>query len=147
MSGVTAEEVGRSLTAATSSSRFVVPNYWRDPVSGVGYQVQVEIPQALMKSPTDIETVPVKANGDTPILLRDVAGVKEGTMPGQVDRYNMRRVVSMTANVEGKDLGRVSGRIAEAIAAAGDVPAGVQVDVRGQVTPMKEMFGPLLFAP
>ena len=43
--GVTVEQIGRSLAAATSSSRFIQPNYWRDPASGVAYQVQVEIPQ------------------------------------------------------------------------------------------------------
>jgi len=55
--------------------------------------------------------------------------VKEGTMPGEIDRYNMRRVVSMTANVEGEDLGRVAARVAAAIRDAGELPAGVQVDV------------------
>jgi multidrug efflux pump subunit AcrB len=119
----------------------VVPNYWRDPASGIGYQVQVEVPQALMRSAADVETVPVKPNGSTPLLLRDVADVKEGAMPGEVDRYNMRRLVSMTANIEGEDLGRVTKRIAQALAAAGAPPPGVQVDVRGQVTPMREMFG------
>src|SRR5262249_24398955 len=143
VTGVSAEEVARSLVSATSSSRFVVPNFWRDPASGIGYQVQVEIPQALMRSGTDVETVPVKQNGSTPLLLRDVADVKESTMPGEVDRYNMRRLVSMTANVEGEDLGRVAERIARAVDAAGKVPDGVQVDVRGQVTPMREMFGGL----
>ncbi len=143
MAGVTAEDVARSLVAATSSSRFVVPIYWRDPNDGIGYQVQVEIPQARMRSARDIEEVPVKAA----VLLRDVAGVKEGTMPGQIDRYNMRRLVSMTANIEGEDLGRVASRIATALASVGDPPAGVQVDVRGQVTPMREMFGPLVFDP
>ena len=102
-----------------SSSRFTAPNYWRDPGSGIGYQVQVEIPQALMRSATDVETVPVKQNGRTPLLLRDVAAVKEGSMAGEVDRYNMRRLVSMTANIEGEDLGRVAGRIASAIEATG----------------------------
>ena len=145
LTGVTAEEVSRSLLAATSSSRYVVPNFWRDPASGIGYQVQVEIPQALMRSASDVETVPVKTNGQSPLLLRDVATVKEGTMPGEIDRYNMRRLVSMTANIEGEDLGRVSGRIAAAIDAAGSPPAGVQIDVRGQVTPMREMFRGLAF--
>jgi multidrug efflux pump subunit AcrB len=143
--GVTAEAVARSLVAATSSSRFVVPNFWRDPVSGIGYQVQVEIPQALMRSAADVEGVPVKANGTTPLLLRDVADVKEGVMPGEVDRYNMRRLVSMTANIEGEDLGRVAGRIGQAVEDAGTPPPGVQVDVRGQVTPMREMFRGLAF--
>ncbi len=144
-SGVTADDVARSLVAATSSSRFVVPNFWRDPNSGVGYQVQVEIPQTLMRTATDIETVPIKANSSIPLLLRDVSTVRDGTMPGEVDRYNMRRIVSMTANIEGEDLGRVSGRISKAIEAAGAPPTGVQIDVRGQVTPMREMFSGLTF--
>jgi multidrug efflux pump subunit AcrB len=152
-SGVTSDDVARSLVAATSSSRFVVPNYWRDPGSGVGYQVQVEIPQSLMRSATDVQTVPVKPHTvgtgsqtlPQPLLLRDVADVTEGTMPGEVDRYNMRRLVSMTANIEGEDLGRVADHITRAIAAAGELPTGVQVDVRGQVTPMREMFQGLAF--
>ena len=144
-SGVTADDVGRSLVAATSSSRFTVPNYWRDPASGIGYQVQVEIPQALMKSPREVETIPVKRVAGERRLLRDVADVKEGTMPGEVDRYNMRRLVSMTANIDGEDLGRVAERIAKALDAAGPPPAGVTVDVRGQVTPMHELFQGLRF--
>ncbi|MCI0457482.1 MAG: efflux RND transporter permease subunit [Gemmataceae bacterium] len=139
-SNVTAEDVARSVVAATSSSRFVVPNYWRDPASGIGYQVQVEIPQALMNSIKELETVPVKHFNGQQRLLRDVASVREGTMPGEYARYNMRRLVSMTANVEGDDLGRVAGDIARAIEAAGEPPRGVEVDVRGQVTPMQEMF-------
>src|SRR5207302_3876986 len=116
------------------------PNFWRDPASGVGYQVQVEVPQILMKSVADVETVVVKPHPETPVLLRAVATVREGTMPGQVDRYNMRRLVSMTANIEGEDLGRVAEQIALALDGAGKPPTGVQVDVRGQVTPMREMF-------
>src|SRR6185437_6693055 len=71
--------------------------------------------------------------------------VKEGTMPGEIDRYNMRRVVSMTANVEGEDLGRAASRVAAAIRDAGELPPGVQVDVRGQVAPMREMFRDLSY--
>src|SRR5205085_6942999 len=52
--GVKMDEVSRSLVAATSSSRFVVPNYWADPNSGVAYQIQVQIPQAKMNSLEEI---------------------------------------------------------------------------------------------
>ncbi len=143
--GATAEDVARSLLAATASSRFVVPNFWRDPASGIGYQVQIEIPQALMKSVGNVEGVPVKSGGQFPLSLRDVSEVTEATMPGEIDRYNMRRLVSMTANIEGEDLGRVASRIAHAIDTVGPPPAGVQVDVRGQVTPLREMFRGLTF--
>jgi multidrug efflux pump subunit AcrB len=64
-------------------------------------------------------------------------------MPGEYDRYNMRRLVSMTANVYGEDLGRVANQITQAVQAAGEPPRGVQVDVRGQIEPMQQMFGGL----
>ena len=139
LSGVTSEEVAQSLVAATSSSRFVVPNYWRDPTNGVGYQVQVEIPQARMDSVQEVGLVPVKRTPHGQLLLRDVAEVVEGSMPGEYDRYNMRRVVSMTANIEGEDLGRVAAH-RTTFAAAGEPPRGVTVQVRGQVVPMEQMF-------
>jgi len=140
LSGVTAEEISRSLVTATSSSRFVVPNYWPDPKTGIGYQVQVEIPVALMDSVTQVETIPVQRSGGPSLLLRDVAKVRRGTMAGEYDRYNMKRTVSLTANIVGEDLGRVSGRVTKALARAGALPKGVNVDVRGQIVPMREML-------
>ena len=116
LSGATVNQVSRSVLAATSSSRFLVPNYWPDPKSGIGYQVQVEIPQPAMSSLDDLGTVPIlhKENG-SPLLLRDVAQITQGTMPGQFDRYNMKRELSLTANITGADLGSVSGQVITAV--------------------------------
>jgi multidrug efflux pump subunit AcrB len=143
LSGVSATQVSNSLLAATSSSRFVVPNYWADPATGIGYQVQLEIPPFQMNSTQQIGTVPVKDTEQGPILLRDMAQVRTGSMPGEFDRYNMTRLLSVTANIEGEDLGRVTSHISEALRAAGEPPRGVTVDVRGQVVPMHDMFGGL----
>jgi multidrug efflux pump subunit AcrB len=140
LSNVTVAEVARSLVAATSSSRFVVPNYWPDPKTGIGYQVQVEIPYQIMDSITEVETIPVQRAGGEPLLLRDVAKVGPGTMPGEYDRYNMKRVISLTANIFGEDLGRVAGQVDRAIAAAGEPPKGSTVEVRGQIAPMNDML-------
>jgi multidrug efflux pump subunit AcrB len=143
LSGVTTSDVARSLVSATSSSRFVVPIYWTDPNSGIGYQVQVEIPPYQMKSAEEIGLVPVKGKGDRQLLLRDVAQIQARKLPGEYDRYNMQRLVSMTANIQGEDLGRVAAHLAEALRAAGEPPRGVSVDVRGQIVPMQQMFGGL----
>jgi multidrug efflux pump subunit AcrB len=143
--GATASDAAKALTPFTSSSRFTVPNYWRDPASGVGYQVQVEVPYALVGSVKDLEQAPVIEKGTERILVRDIGQIKEGTMPGQIDRYNMRRVVSMTGNIQGEDLGEVARQVAKAIEAAGKPPGGVQVDVRGQVAPMNELLRGLGF--
>ena len=140
LSDISVAEIARSLVAATSSSRFVVPNYWPDPRSGIGYQVQVEVPYQVMNSITEVETIPIQKPGGAPLLLRDVATVSPGTMPGEFDRYNMKRVVSLTANIAGEDLGRVAGHVERAIARAGAPPKGATIDVRGQIAPMNEML-------
>jgi multidrug efflux pump subunit AcrB len=153
-SGITTEEVANSLVAATSSSRFTVPNYWADPKTGIGYQVQVEIPTPRMASSKEVKLVPIKTPTQArsasersgprgQLFLQDVARVHESTEPGEYDRYNMKRLVSFTANIEGEDLGRAAKHIGEAIKAAGEPPRGVTVDVRGQVVPMQQMFGAL----
>jgi multidrug efflux pump subunit AcrB len=135
--GVTVEQVSRSLVGATSSSRFTQPNYWRDPGSGTAYQVQVEVPQAQMKSIEDVESVPAMPSGAPRPLVGDVAQVGYGTMIGEYDRYNQQRMITITANVEGTDLGRASNDVAAAIRRAGDAPKGSRVDVRGQVPQMQ----------
>ncbi len=155
LSGVTARDVGESLIAATYSSRYTTRIYWRDELNGNSYQVQVQVPQAKMTEATDVGLIPLTpranrqqaakhadspSNPTPPLLVRDVARVMRGEMPGEVDRYNMRRYLSLTANVEGEDLGRVIDRLDAAIARAGQPPRGIEVDLRGQVRPMREMF-------
>jgi multidrug efflux pump subunit AcrB len=138
--GVTVEQVGRSLVAATSSSRFTQPTYWGDPTSGTAYQVQVELPQSRITSIEDVQTVPVasSANGKTVPLVGDVAQLSYGTASGEVDRYNQQRMVSIIGNVAGSDLGRAANDVTEAIKRAGDAPRGVTVAVRGQVPAMQQ---------
>jgi multidrug efflux pump subunit AcrB len=142
-SGITASDVGRSLAPLTLSSRFTTPLYWRDPASGIGYQIQVQLEQPKLESTQQLGTLPVGKSGEKQVPLSSVADIVPGKQPGQYDRYNMRRVVGITANVRGEDLGTVAGRIAQAIQAAGTPPTGVHVDVRGQIVPMQQMFNGL----
>jgi multidrug efflux pump subunit AcrB len=156
ISGTTAAQVARSIVAATSSSRFVVPNYWPDSKSGIGYQVQVEIPQPAMNSLDDLATVPVRQSG-SPVLLRDVAEITAGTMPGEYDRYNMKRELSLTANIAGTDLGRIAQKVVKALdevqkadnaekdsqAKPGQKPVRVTYELRGQIPPLRQMLSGL----
>ena len=51
--------------------------------------------------------------------------------------------MSIMANIEGEDLGRVARQVKQAIQAAGEPPRGVAVDIRGQIEPMELMFSGL----
>src|SRR5207237_1273955 len=73
--GVKMSDVSRSLVAATSSSRFVVPNYWADPNTGVAYQLQVQVPQARMNSVDEAQNLPITYKAGEAVLLRNIASV------------------------------------------------------------------------
>ena len=73
-------------------------------------------------------------------MVRDVATVRKGVRPGEIDRDMSQRYVTLVANVEGEDMGRASRQVTQAIAAAGEPPRGVRVEPMGQLPPMLEMF-------
>ena len=153
LSGLKQIDVSRALTMATSSSRFIVPNYWADPKSGIAYQVQVEVPRPVLRSPNegvqtvksvdDLARLPVRKTADSQVLVRDVSTLQAGTMPGQFDRYNMKRQITITANIFDEDLGAVANKVQAAIQSAGQPPKDVKIEVRGQVVPMNEMMSGL----
>ncbi len=138
--GVTVDQVGRSFAAATSSSRFVAPNYWADPRSGIAFQVQVQVPQPRMTTLEDLRVVPVSAGGVAKPLLGDLARIENATIVGEYDRVNGQRMVTLTANVAGEDLGRALAQVNAAIRRAGEPPRGATVAIRGQIAAMAETF-------
>ncbi|PYT24248.1 MAG: acriflavin resistance protein, partial [Acidobacteria bacterium] len=139
---LTVADVAKSMVAATSSSRFVEPNFWRDPVSGNGFQIQVEIPQNRVRSIEELKGLRLSSEGHQ-ALLRDVADVRFGTTMGEVDRYNMQRVVSLTANLHGEYLGDGAKQIQQALRRLGNPPRGITVAVRGQIPPLEETISGL----
>jgi len=136
--GVSAGQVARSLSEATYSSRFTTPNYWADPNSGIAYQVQVQYPQPSITSLQDVQNIPVMPGQSQHPLLGDLATVENGTVMGEYDRRNGFRMLSLSANMAGQDLGRISKSIDAAIKRAGTLPTGTTVQVRGQIAPMHD---------
>jgi multidrug efflux pump subunit AcrB len=134
--GLTMADIVHSVVPATSSSRFTEPNYWRDPVSGNGFQIQVELPQNRMQSIEQIGSLPLMRDGRSAPQLADVAALRLGAMPGLIERYNGQRVVSLTANIHGITLGQAVPKLHQALAAAPGPPRGVSVQLRGEVPPL-----------
>jgi len=137
--GVSMADVSRSLVTATSSSRYVIPNYWADTNTGVSYQVQVQLPQALMNSTEEVRNITVTSRGQSQ-LLRNVGSVSEGSAIGEYARYNGQRMVSVTANLFHSDIGSAAAAVEQTISKLGKPPAKVAVAVRGQVEPLNQML-------
>jgi multidrug efflux pump subunit AcrB len=136
--GLNTMDVTKSLVAATSSSRFIEPNYWRDPGSGNAFQVQVEVPQHRVKSVDDLGTLPLAKAGQAQPLVSDVVSMKPGKMFGVVERFNGQKLVSIAANLHGTTLGQAQPLIEAAVKKAGEPPRGITVQIRGQIPALVE---------
>lgn len=135
--GLTMQDVTGVLTMATSSTRFVNKTLWRDPKSGLIFQVQVQVPEAQMQAVEDLKMLPLKAGQARPIL-DDVAAISIGEEPGQVNRQGANRFVTIAANVHNTDLGAAAKAVDKAFANAGEQPKGVFVFIQGQLQLLAE---------
>lgn len=153
--GLSLAAIGRSLTEATASSRFVERDFWQNPSTGITYQVQALIPPAAVSSLDALRTMPLKtapqpavgagaSNGaNRPIQLGDVAQVDFGTVEGEYDHYNMQRVITVDANVQHGSLGDAAAAVRRALAQLPPPRRGVQVSLIGQVAPMEQTLAGL----
>ncbi|WP_298739476.1 efflux RND transporter permease subunit [uncultured Chitinophaga sp.] len=140
--GVSITEIAKSLTAATSSSRFTEKNNWLDEKNATAYFVQISIPENEMSSMNDMAAIPISKDRTRP-LLGDVATLQPDTVAGEYDRVGAVRIISIGANVHKQDLGQASNDVDAAIQRAGEPPRGIKVEKRGLTQLLDETLGSL----
>jgi multidrug efflux pump subunit AcrB len=140
--GLNLNEVARSITDATSSSRFTEKVQWLDAKVAYTYQVQVQVPEFMMNSMEQLGSIPLVHGQDRPVLS-DVAQFSIDTLPGEYDRSGPRRFLTVSANLAGKDLGSATTEVRRAIAGLGPLPPGLVTDVRGMSSLLLETLGSL----
>ncbi len=136
--GLTMSNIVSSYVAATGSTRFISPNYWRDPETGNAFQIQVQYPPHGMQSLEEMASIPVMMPGHNQPYLGDVATITTPKVPGEIDRYNGQRVIMLTANLHGVPLGNALHPIQQAIQRAGTPPRGVSVHLRGEAPGLEQ---------
>ena len=79
------------------------------------------------------------ARGKRPQILADVATISRSQEMAAVDHYNIRRVIDIYANVQGRDLGARRRATSDASSTPDRhlLPRGSFVTVRGQVETMR----------
>ena len=140
--GTNVNEISRSVTTATSSSRFTEKNIWLDPRIGQGYNVQVQIPENEMTSIDNIKEIPVLSNAARPVL-EDVATITPGAIYGENDNIGAMPVLSVTANLYKKDLGSAAKDVEKAIANIGELPRGLTIETKGLSTVLRDTMSSL----
>jgi len=143
--GVDAEQAARAVLGVLGNAGSVTPVYWVDRSSAMAYSVQV---QALPQQLGDIETlmntpVYIGAKG-APILLRSIANVSEHAVPASIERVMMAPTLSVVANVQGVDLGRVQTSLETIIKEQrAHLKPGNRIELAGQMREMQSVYSEL----
>ena len=124
---------------------------WEDAL-GYSHDVVVIYPDSMRASAADVANIPVQSTnassgGVTPMVpLSQVAEVRAGVGPQQIERRMLERMVSISAGVlPGYNMGDVAAATEEAIAKVG-LPPGYRTVFGGDVQGMNETKGYVLEA-
>ena len=140
--GLNLTEVARSITDATSSSRFTEKVQWLDERASYTYQVQVQVPEYLMNSFDQLQSTPLVKGSARPVLS-DIADFSVDSLPGEYDRAGPRRFLTVSANIFKKDLGSATTEVQHAVASLGEPPRGMAIEVKGMSSLLNETLSSL----
>ncbi|HTA82493.1 MAG TPA: efflux RND transporter permease subunit [Bacteroidia bacterium] len=140
--GLSLPDVAQSVTDATSSSRFTYKNLWLDENNSYTYQTQIEVPEYMMNDMSQVQSIPLIKGMNRP-FLGDVATFSIDSVPGEYDRSGPRRFVTVSANINKKDLGSATDAVQRSIAEIGELPKGLQMQVKGMSSLLLETFSSL----
>ena len=148
--GLTESDIASNALATLSGSGQVAPTYWLNPANGISYLVNLLTPQDQMSSINDLQTIPVdKGDGNPenrrPQIVGALSGIGQTGTPGVVSHYAIMPVIDIYTNVEGRDLGAVSGAVAKVVKdMEAGAPRGTVVSVNGQAPTMRSAYAQLL---
>ncbi len=143
-----ASDLGLSVAQIGSQLRTLVAGQtvgnWRASDDQT-YDVNVRLAPDARNTLQDLERLPFamgsNADGSTRIVrLNQVASVKEGTGPNQINRRDLTREVAINANVYNRSAGEVSTDIRAALDSV-SFPPGYRYQFGGSTKNMAESFG------
>ncbi len=137
--GINVQQISSTITTAISGT---VASVFTDPASGNQYNMLVRLSEDYRNKIEDIENLTVKNTNGNLIKLGDIVNVELAKSPIQIDRRYQQRIVEVTGNVAGRDLGSVSKDISAKLANI-RVPAGFQVQMSGNIEQQNKTFSDL----
>jgi CzcA family heavy metal efflux pump len=143
--GFSQEEIANTILTSMSGDTNT-PSVYTDPVSGNEYYIIVRLANRWRSDVRDLSEVflPSKTAG-APVSLATMARVVRSSGPVQVDRKYQQRVIDLTANVFGRDLGAITEEIEQKVGTL-QLPVGFSVRLGGQSAAQQEAFRGLMLA-
>ena len=111
---------------------------------GDAVDVRVRLPEGLRQNPDQIGdlkvSVPAGSGRVNLVPLASLAAVRVAASPTEINRRDLARQVTVSANLDGLPIGTAAKRVAEA-AARLSFPPGYRIDLSGEAEDMAESFG------
>lgn len=138
--GVSVEEVGQVLAAAVGGLR-----QGRYTADGRRYDIRFKLPDALMRSPRDIERLYVRNIAGNLVPMSELVTIKEQSASQTITRVNRQRAVAVFGNLSpGASQAKVLDRTAEITREI--LPPGYSFAFEGASAGLGEAFGSLFSA-
>jgi multidrug efflux pump subunit AcrB len=132
-------EIVRGAIEGTESSIYV------DPQTGREHNVRVRLREEDRRRPEDLNRLPMPALGGKVVPLENVAEIVRMSTPVQLERKYQQRIVHVTANTTGRDLGSIASEIETKVSQM-KIPEGFSVLLKGARLEQKDAFRTLIFA-
>jgi CzcA family heavy metal efflux pump len=138
--GVSLQNVANTIATAMNGS---VASLYSDPLTGNQYNMLVRLSQDYRNDIDDIKKLTVSTPSGKLVPLENIVDIRMSQSPVQIDRKYQQRLVDVTANVEGRDLGSVAEEIGQKLTTI-DKPAGFDIKLSGNVEQQSKTFSSLI---
>jgi CzcA family heavy metal efflux pump len=140
--GINVSQISNTINTCINGS---VASLYTDPVNGNQYNILVRLSEDYRSDIEDLKKITLVTNRGDQVLLGNIATIVKDNSPVQIDRKYQQRLVEVTANVQGRDLGSVADDIRAQINKL-DIPQGFEVKLTGAVEQQQKTFTDLLLA-
>ena len=136
--GLTVRDVTEVIETAVAGSK---AGEYR--VQGNSYRILVQLEDAEKRSLDEILDLTLRTPDGEQVALRNLVDTRAGSGPVTVERKDQQRLVTVTANVAGRDLGSVAGDVQSRLAEI-PRPVGYDLIVAGNFEEQQQAFDELI---
>ncbi|MGB5041566.1 MAG: efflux RND transporter permease subunit, partial [Nitrospira sp.] len=143
--GISETDVANAVLFSLNGNGQTDPIIFSDPQNGNEYYISAWLAEEHRKDLSAIENVLLTTKNGEPVLLKNLATLKLNAGPVKIERKYFQRVVHITANPVGRDLGSIAQDLESAFAQM-QLPPGFSIRLAGQIQQQRETFEGLTYA-
>jgi CzcA family heavy metal efflux pump len=140
--GINVADISNTINTCINGT---VASLYSDPMTGNQYNILVRLSEDYRSKIADLQNIVLTTTQGQQVLLGNVANIEPAASPVQIDRKYQQRLIEVTANVSGRDLGSVARDIRSKVQNV-TLPPGFEIVLTGNVEQQQKTFLDLLLA-